>query len=97
MPIILAIGAALGGLAIWRRKKIGSDVQSVKDAARNTAQKMRSDPEKLFNELGHHVYDQATGDTEVDHDVEIKRIVGEIRDLDAEANPEPDIDTTTST
>ena len=90
MPILLAVLAALGGVAIWRRKKIGSDAQRVGDAARQTVQKMTSSRKDLMAELGSHVYAQSTGDTEVDHEAEIKRIIGELEALDATSDESSD-------
>lgn len=92
MPIVLAVLAAFGGVAFWRRKKIGSDAQRVGDAARQTVQKMRSSRKDLMVELGRHVYAQSTGDTESDHEAEIKRIIAELQALDSSTDESADVE-----
>ena len=83
MPIVLVILAALGGVAIWRRKSIQRDAQKVSEAARQQMHKMRSGRKDLYAELGKHVYAKSNGDNGVDHDAEIERIIGELAALDA--------------
>lgn len=92
MPILLAVLAGLGGVAIWRRKKLRSDAQRVGDAARQTAGKIRSSRKDLMAELGRHVYAQSIGDTETDHEAEIERIIGELEALDSDASDSPDVE-----
>ncbi len=84
MPIVLAVLAALSGVAIWRRKSIRSDAHKVSEAARQGVQKVRSGRKDLYAELGQHVYAKSTEDNGDGHDGDIERIIEELGALDAE-------------
>lgn len=83
MPVLLAMMAALGGLAIWRRKKIGEDAQRFGSAARQTVHGIRSGRKELLVELGERVYARSTGDDEDDNEAEISRLIGRLVQIDA--------------
>ncbi len=89
MRVLLAIGAALGGLAFWRRKHLKDDAEKVtvaakdaKDAAMSRVAAARSGRKTLLVQLGEAVY---AGRTESGNGAtaEIDRLVGELEALDA--------------
>jgi hypothetical protein len=85
MPFVLAVIAALGGVAFWRRKKIGDDASRISEAARSRVQEYRSDKKKLLTELGQHYYSNSTNGDDADHEAEMARIVGQLIELDGKS------------
>jgi hypothetical protein len=86
---LLAIGAAVGGLAFWRRHHLKSDAEKVtavaKDAtatATSYVAAARSGRKRLLVELGDAVYTGRT-DGDADTTADIDRLVGELEQLDA--------------
>lgn len=83
MPVLLAIIAALGGLAFWRRKKLGEDAQRLKGAARQTVDQMRSRRKDLLVELGERTYAKSIGEEDADNEAEISRLISALTEIDA--------------
>jgi hypothetical protein len=83
------IGAALGGLAFWRRKHLKEDAEKVtavakdaKAAATSRVAVARSGRKSLLVQLGEAVYASRT-DPGGDATAEIDRLVGDLEELDA--------------
>ncbi len=95
MPLLMAIIAAVGGIAFWRRKTIRDDAQRINDAARSRVQTHRSDRKKLLTELGQHYYANSTNGDDVDHLAEMTRLVDQLIEIDSESADE-DIDVTSA-
>jgi len=85
MPVLMAIFAALGGIAFWRRRQIGDDARKISDAARSRVQHSRSGKKRLLTELGRHYYASSTNGDDVDHQAEMARIVHQLVDIEAES------------
>ena len=83
MPIVLAILAALGGLAFWRRKQLGEEAQKIGSAARQTVHEMRSGRKDLLVELGERTYNKSIGEEDSSNQAEISRLIGELVQIDA--------------
>ena len=86
---LLVIGAAIGGLAFWRRDHLNSDADKVaavaKDATAAATSRVaaaRSGRKGLLVQLGEAVYTGRT-DPDADTTADIDRIVGELEQLDA--------------
>jgi hypothetical protein len=88
MPIVLAVVAALGGLAFWRRNKIEEDASKISNAAREKYTKMRSGRKDLLVELGERVYAKSTGEGDETNESEIDRLIGELEQIDAASESE---------
>jgi len=82
MPVVMAVVAALGGLAFWRRRQLGQEAQKLSDSARHAVQEMRSGRKELLVELGEHVYAKSVGDGDPSNEDEISRIIGELAEID---------------
>lgn len=83
MPKLIAMLAAFGGITIWRRKKVRSDVEAIGAAARDSVHGLRTGRKALLTELGERAYARSTGDDDPDNEGEISRIVGELVQIDA--------------
>jgi hypothetical protein len=86
---LLVIGAAIGGLAFWRRDHLKGDAEKVaavaKDATAAATSRVaaaRSGRKGLLAELGEAVYTGRT-DPDADTTADIDRLVGELEELDA--------------
>jgi len=88
MPALLALIAALGGVAVWRRKTIREDAQRLNSAARTTVAGIRSGRKDLLMELGERTYARSTGDEDSDNEAEISRLIGELVQIDAASKEE---------
>lgn len=89
MHPLVWIGAALGGLAFWRRNHLKDDAEKVaavavdaKEAAMSRVAVVRSGRKALLVELGEAVYAGRTG-SGGDASAEIDRLVGELEEVDA--------------
>jgi hypothetical protein len=89
MRVFLAVVAALGGLAFWRRKQIEEEATKISIVARENYTKMRSGRRDLLVQLGEVVYAKSTGDgDEETNDKEIDRLIGELEQIDAASESE---------
>ena len=60
--LLVVVGAAIGGLAFWRRKSLKSDAEKVTEAARSASARVTagSSRKSLLVELGEAVYTDGT-------------------------------------
>ena len=84
--LLVVVGAAIGGLAFWRRKSLKSDAEKVTEAARSASARVTagSSRKSLLVELGEAVYTDGT-DPDADVAAEIDRLVIDLRELDSTA------------
>lgn len=89
MHPLVWIGAALGGLAFWRRKHLKDDAEKVataavdaKEAAMSRVAVVRSGRKALLVQLGEAVYASRT-ESGGDASAEIDRLVVELEEVDA--------------
>ena len=84
--LLVVVGAAIGGLAFWRRKSLKSDAEKVTEAARSASARVTagSSRKSLLVELGEAVYTDRT-DPDADVAAEIDRSVMDLRELDSTA------------
>ena len=82
--ILVMIGAAVGGLALWRRKNLRNDAEKLTDAAKTATARVKSSSSRksLLIELGEAVYADRT-DSDADVTSEIDRLVIDLREIDS--------------
>jgi hypothetical protein len=84
--LLVLVGAAIGGMAFWRRKSLRTDAEKVTEAAKSATARVTagSSRKALLVELGEAVYTDRS-DPDADVAADIDRLVIDLRELDAEA------------